>query len=102
VEKRILLVEDDAAFREVFARALGKALASEHLDVAFVEAGMLAEASVPPASTAAWQQILPRHKGPRYRSSATHTSENAVNAKFAKKTPSTRSRLIECEAWVSR
>jgi CheY-like chemotaxis protein len=44
VEKRILLVEDDASFREVFARTLGKALASEHLDVSFVEAGSLAEA----------------------------------------------------------
>ena len=39
-----MLVEDDASFREVFARALGRALASEHLDVAFVEAGTLAEA----------------------------------------------------------
>jgi CheY-like chemotaxis protein len=46
VEKRVLLVEDDAAFREVFTRALGRALASEHLDVAFVEAGSLAEARV--------------------------------------------------------
>jgi CheY-like chemotaxis protein len=46
VEKRILLVEDDASFREVFARTLGRALASEHLDVSFVEAGSLAEARV--------------------------------------------------------
>jgi CheY-like chemotaxis protein len=44
LEKRVLLVEDDASFRKVFARALAKALASEHLDVAFVEAGTLAEA----------------------------------------------------------
>jgi len=42
VEKRILLVEDDASFREVFTRALGMALASEHFDVSFVEAGTLA------------------------------------------------------------
>ena len=46
MEKRILLVEDDASFREVFARTLGRALASEHLDVSFVEAGSLAEARV--------------------------------------------------------
>jgi two-component system response regulator DevR len=46
MEKRVLLVEDDAAFREVFTRALGRALASEHLDVSFVEAGTLAEARV--------------------------------------------------------
>jgi CheY-like chemotaxis protein len=46
LEKRILLVEDDASFRGVIARALGKALASEHLDVSFVEAGTLAEARV--------------------------------------------------------
>jgi CheY-like chemotaxis protein len=46
VEKRILLVEDDASFRGLIARALGKALASEHLDVTFVEAGSLAEARV--------------------------------------------------------
>ena len=46
MEKRILLVEDDASFRGVIARALGKALASEHLDVSFVEAGTLAEARV--------------------------------------------------------
>jgi CheY-like chemotaxis protein len=44
--KRILLVEDNPSFREVFTRALGQALASEHLDVAFVEAGSLAEARV--------------------------------------------------------
>ena len=46
MDKRILLVEDDAAFREVFTRALGIALASEPLDVSFVEAGSLAEARV--------------------------------------------------------
>ena len=46
MEKRILLVEDDASFREVFKRALGKALASEHFDVSFVEAGTLAAARV--------------------------------------------------------
>lgn len=44
VQKRILLVEDDASFREVFTRALGMALASEHFDVSFVEAGTLAAA----------------------------------------------------------
>jgi CheY-like chemotaxis protein len=46
LDKRILLVEDDASFRELFTRALGMALASEHLDVSFVEAGSLAEARV--------------------------------------------------------
>jgi CheY-like chemotaxis protein len=46
VEKRILLVEDDASFREVFTRTLRSALTSEHLEVAFVEAGSLAEARV--------------------------------------------------------
>jgi DNA-binding NarL/FixJ family response regulator len=40
MEKRILLVEDNAQFRENFARAL----AAEPLSVAFVEAGSLAEA----------------------------------------------------------
>jgi two-component system, NarL family, response regulator DevR len=44
MEKRILLVEDNAQFRENFARALERALAAEPLDVAFVEAGSLAEA----------------------------------------------------------
>ena len=39
-----MLIEDDASFREVFTRAIGNALASEHFDVAFVEAGTLAEA----------------------------------------------------------
>ena len=42
--KRILFVEDDARFREVFASALGEALASERFEVDFVEVGSLAEA----------------------------------------------------------
>ncbi len=46
MDKRILLVEDDASFREVFRRAIGEALASEYLDVSFVEAGSLAGARV--------------------------------------------------------
>lgn len=46
MEKRILLVEDDASFRGVFTHALGEALATEGLEVAFVEAGSLAEARV--------------------------------------------------------
>ena len=41
-----MLVEDDASFREVFTRALGMALASEHFDVSFVEADTLAAARV--------------------------------------------------------
>jgi len=44
MEKRILLVEDDAQFREVFTSALKLALAPEQLDVGFVEADSLAEA----------------------------------------------------------
>jgi CheY-like chemotaxis protein len=44
MERRILLVEDDASFRKVFTRLLGEALAPERLDVTFVEAGTLAEA----------------------------------------------------------
>jgi len=44
MEQRILLVEDDAEFRGVFTRAMSLALAHEQLDVAFVEAGSLAEA----------------------------------------------------------
>jgi two-component system, OmpR family, catabolic regulation response regulator CreB len=44
MEKRILFVEDDANFREVFSHALRQALAPEQLDVAFVEVGSLAEA----------------------------------------------------------
>ena len=46
MDKRILLVEDDDSFREVFTRAIGYALASEHLNVSFVEAGSLAAARV--------------------------------------------------------
>jgi CheY-like chemotaxis protein len=44
VGKRILFVEDDASFSEIFALTLREALAPERLDVAFVEAGSLAEA----------------------------------------------------------
>jgi DNA-binding response OmpR family regulator len=44
MEKRILLVEDDAAFRVVFTHAIRETLADEGFDVAFVEAGTLAEA----------------------------------------------------------
>ena len=44
MEKRILLVEDDASFRRAFTRALELALAPEQLNVTFVEAGSLAEA----------------------------------------------------------
>ena len=44
MEKRILFVEDDAGFREVFTHALREEMAPERLDVAFVEAGSLAEA----------------------------------------------------------
>jgi CheY-like chemotaxis protein len=44
MEKRILFVEDDANFRELFTRLLREALAPELLDVAFVEAGSVAEA----------------------------------------------------------
>jgi two-component system response regulator DevR len=44
MEKRILLVEDNARFREDFARALERTLAAESLDVVFVEADSLAEA----------------------------------------------------------
>jgi CheY-like chemotaxis protein len=43
-KRRILLVDDDAKFREVFARALGRALAAESFDVAFVGAGTISEA----------------------------------------------------------
>ena len=42
--KRILFVEEDANFREVFTHALREALATERLDVAFIEAGSAAEA----------------------------------------------------------
>ena len=41
---RILLVEDNAEFRQVFTRALGLALAAEQLDVTFVESGSMFEA----------------------------------------------------------
>jgi two-component system, NarL family, response regulator DevR len=44
MKKRILVVDDDAGFREVFARALQRAMAAEPLDVVLVEAGSLAEA----------------------------------------------------------
>ena len=44
MEKRILFVEDDADFRELFALVVEKALAPEQLDVAFVGAGSIAEA----------------------------------------------------------
>ena len=44
MERRILFVEDDANFRKVFTSLLKEALATERLDVAFVEAGTLAEA----------------------------------------------------------
>src|SRR5215204_5728336 len=46
MEMRILLVEDNARFREAFTHALWRALASEELDLAFVEAASLAEARV--------------------------------------------------------
>ena len=44
MERRILLVEDNAQFREDFARALERAMAADSLDVVFVEADSLAEA----------------------------------------------------------
>src|SRR5918998_6052230 len=44
MEKRILFVEDDADFREMFALVVEEALAPEQLDVAFVGAGSIAEA----------------------------------------------------------
>src|SRR3712207_887215 len=44
MRKRILLVEDDTRFREVFALWVEEALASEQLDVVFVGAGSVAEA----------------------------------------------------------
>jgi CheY-like chemotaxis protein len=44
MEWRVLFVEDDANFREVFTRLMREALAPEQLDVTFVEAGTLAEA----------------------------------------------------------
>jgi two-component system catabolic regulation response regulator CreB len=42
--KRILLVEDNAEFRQAFTRALGLALAAEQLDFTFVGSDSLAEA----------------------------------------------------------
>ena len=42
--ERILLVEDNAEFRQTFTHALRLALAAEHLDVTFVESGSMAEA----------------------------------------------------------
>ena len=43
-KQRILVVEDDVRFREVFERTMGDALAGELLDVAFVGAGSISEA----------------------------------------------------------
>jgi DNA-binding NarL/FixJ family response regulator len=43
-KQRILVVEDDLSFREVFERAMGHALNAELLDVAFVGAGSISEA----------------------------------------------------------
>ena len=44
MEMRILLVEDNAKFRQVFMHALRLALAAEQLDVTFVESGSMSEA----------------------------------------------------------
>jgi CheY-like chemotaxis protein len=44
LERRVLFVEDDADFREVFTRLLREALATDQLDVAFVEVGSASEA----------------------------------------------------------
>ena len=44
MEMRILLVEDNAKFRQVFMQALGLVLAAEQLDVTFVESGSMSEA----------------------------------------------------------
>jgi CheY-like chemotaxis protein len=41
---RVLLVEDNVEFRQIFTRSLGLALAAERLDVTFVESGSVAEA----------------------------------------------------------
>jgi CheY-like chemotaxis protein len=41
---RVLLVEDNAEFRQTFTQALGLALAAEQLDVTFVESGSMADA----------------------------------------------------------
>jgi len=43
-KQRILVVEDDLSFWEVFERAMKHALAAELLDVAFVRAGSVSEA----------------------------------------------------------
>src|SRR5215207_6554523 len=44
MEKRILVVDDDAGIREVFAQAMGQAMAAERFDVALVGAGSISEA----------------------------------------------------------
>jgi CheY-like chemotaxis protein len=44
MERRILFVEDDANFRELFTPLMREALAPEQLDVAFVEVGSASEA----------------------------------------------------------
>ena len=44
MERRVLFVEDDADFRELFTRLLREALTTEQLDVAFVEVGSASEA----------------------------------------------------------
>jgi CheY-like chemotaxis protein len=44
MQRRILFVEDDANFRELFTRLLRAALVPERLDVAFVEVGSATEA----------------------------------------------------------
>ena len=44
MERRVLFVEDDTNFRKLFTRLMREALAPERRDVAFVEAGTLAEA----------------------------------------------------------
>jgi two-component system, NarL family, response regulator DesR len=44
MEKRILVVEDDADLREAFARALRETLSPDHPDVAVVGVGSVAEA----------------------------------------------------------
>jgi CheY-like chemotaxis protein len=44
MERRLLFVEDDANFRELFTRLLREALAPEQLDVSFVEVGSASEA----------------------------------------------------------
>jgi CheY-like chemotaxis protein len=44
MERRILFVEDDATFRELFTRLLKEALAPDQLEVTFVEVGSASEA----------------------------------------------------------